>query len=305
MDSNRVHFIDIAAEDDGQRVDNFIRKRYPNLPKSRIYQMLRKGEARLNKKRIKPTSRVSVGDTLRLPPIPDGQRVEQWVPPQWQALIADGVLYEDDDFLIINKPAGLPVHGGSAQQYGVIDAVRAQWGADYAELAHRLDRDTSGCLVLGKRRHALSAFQQLLHDGAVEKRYWALVKGQWDAQRTEITLNIDKTAEKMVVSDAGKPTKTYFCVLRTFVSCTLLEALLETGRTHQIRLSTSHVQHPIVGDDKYGDWTFNQQMRTLGYRGMWLHARSIRFSYRDKMIHVQAPLPETANRLLTQLEDKA
>ncbi|UJF24889.1 RluA family pseudouridine synthase [Suttonella sp. R2A3] len=305
IDTSRVHYLTISAEDDGQRVDNFIRKRYPNLPKSRIYQMLRKGEARLNKKRLKPTSRIAAGDQLRLPPIPEGERVAQWIPPQWQKTVAESVLYEDDNFLILNKPAGLPVHGGSAQQYGMIDIVRAEWGEHYAELAHRLDRDTSGCLVLGKHRQALSAFQQLMNDGAVEKRYWALVRGQWDAHCTEVTLQLHKEAEKIVVREGGKTAKTYFHISREFSEMTLIEAMLETGRTHQIRVTTSHLNHPIAGDDKYGDWSFNQSICERGYRGMFLHARSIRFTYQDTLIHVQAALPQAAKDLLEQLEKKS
>ena len=167
MDVSRVHFLTVTADDAGQRLDNFLRKRYPALPKSRIYQMLRRGEVRVNKNRSKPELRVAAGDELRLPPLADATRPPQDVPAFWCERIAGAVLYEDDDFLMINNPAGIAVHGGSEQPYGVIDAVRQVWGAGYAELAHRLDRDTSGVLVLGKNRAALAGFQALMQAGVV------------------------------------------------------------------------------------------------------------------------------------------
>lgn len=306
MDTDRVHFLTIAAADDGQRIDNFIRKRYPNLPKSRIYQMLRKGEARLNKKRLKPTDRIHTGDTLRLPPIPDGTREQQWIPPRWQSTIRDSILYEDEDFLILNKPAGLAVHGGSGQDYGVIDVVRSLWGEHYAELAHRLDRETSGCLVLGKHRDALVAFQQAMHQGEVEKRYWCLVGGAWDTHCTEITLNLTRSGELMRIAkqgEGGKAAHTYFFIIRPLNNLTLLEALLDTGRTHQIRVSVAHQGCPIIGDDKYGDDALNRRFATLGYKGMFLHARSICFTYQGQLIQTQAPLPTDAQQLLDQLEN--
>ncbi|MBV7434064.1 RluA family pseudouridine synthase [Cardiobacteriaceae bacterium TAE3-ERU3] len=303
MDTDRVHFLTIEAADDGQRVDNFIRKRYPNLPKSRIYQMLRKGEARLNKKRIKPTDRIQTGDMLRLPPIPDGTRQAQWVPPRWQEVVKSNVLYEDDDFLIINKPAGLAVHSGSGQEFGVIDVVRSEWGEHYAELAHRLDRETSGCLVLGKHRDALAVFQQAMQDDEVEKRYWCLVAGQWDANCTEVSLKLAKRDEGMVVADDGKDAHTWFFIIRALQNLTLLEALLDTGRTHQIRVSVAEKGHPIIGDGKYGDFALNRRFAANGFEGMFLHARSIRFTYKNKVIQTQAPLPEKAQHLLDKLEE--
>ena len=177
VDATKVHFVTVSAADSGQRLDNFLRKLYPALPKSRIYQMLRRGEVRLNGGRVKPESRVGAGDTLRLPPIAAGQREVQTVPAFWCERVQAAVLFEDADFLILNKPAGLPVHGGSGQEFGLIDAVRQVWGTGYAELAHRLDRDTSGVLVLGKHRQALSSFQALMQAGGVEKRYLCLVAG--------------------------------------------------------------------------------------------------------------------------------
>lgn len=305
-DSSRVHFLEITPADAGQRIDNFIRKRYPNLPKSRIYQMLRKGEVRVNKKRVKPTDKIDVGDTLRLPPIVDGAREMVGVPIFWHERIAAAVIFEDEDFLILNKPAGIAVHGGSGQDFGVIDVVRAIWGRDFAELAHRLDRDTSGVLVLGKNRAALAGFQALMvEEGGVEKRYWALVNGRWDSRISEVVLRLEKGelrgGERIVsVAKGGQISRTFFYVLKHFSQATLLEAVLATGRTHQIRVSVQSRGHGIAGDEKYGNKEFNRKIRTLGFHGMFLHAREIQFTFQGKVIHVEAPLPESCEQLLSK-----
>ncbi len=306
-ETDRVHFIEISTDGAGQRVDNFIRKRYPGLPKGRIYQMLRKGEVRINKKRAKPTQKLAFGDLLRLPPIIDGERERVGVPVFWKERIAKAVLYEDEDFLILDKPAGIAVHGGSGQEFGVIDAVRALWGEGYAELAHRLDRETSGVLVLGKRREALAGFQQLMQEGKVEKRYWTLVSGAWDAQITEVRVQLSKgqskNIERMQVSESGKWACSGFHIVRSFASATLLEVLLDTGRTHQIRVSVEHQGHGIAGDEKYGDAAFNCQVKALGFSGLFLHAREIRFEYGGKNICVQAKLPQSLQQLLDRLNN--
>ena len=307
VDTAKVHFVTVSAADSGQRLDNFLRKLYPALPKSRIYQMLRRGEVRLNGGRVKPESRVGAGDTLRLPPIAAGQREVQTVPTFWCERVQTAVLFEDADFLILNKPAGLPVHGGSGQEFGLIDAVRQVWGAGYAELAHRLDRDTSGVLVLGKHRQALSGFQALMQAGGVEKRYLCLVDGAWDDKVREVRLRMEKGqlrgGERMVVSAAtGQEARTLFRVERRFAQATLLEARLDTGRTHQIRVAVQSRGHGIAGDDKYGKRDFNRAIRRLGFKGMFLHAASTRFVYDDRPVAVSAPLPAAASQLLTTLD---
>ena len=305
MDRNphKVHFFEISPDEAGQRVDNFIRARYPALPKSRIYQMLRKGEVRRNGKRIKPLDRVCAGDVLRLPPIVDAQKTLAEVPAFWCERVAGAVLFEDADFLIVNKPPGIAVHAGSRQPYGLIDAVQRVWGEGYAELAHRLDAETSGCLVLGKHRAALAAFRE----AAVDKYYWALVN-DWDASVGQMRLFLAKSGmdgqERMVVDTVhGKEAITRFRVLRRLQGAVLLEVQLLTGRTHQIRVSVQQAGFAIGGDDRYGDFAFNRVLRGMGFRGMFLHARSIAFSYEGRNIAVQAPLPHSAQRLLDQLED--
>ena len=310
VDATKVHFVTVSAADSGQRLDNFLRKLYPALPKSRIYQMLRRGEVRLNGGRVKPESRVGAGDSLRLPPIAAGQRETQAVPVFWRGRVQAAVLFEDDDFLILNKPAGLPVHGGSGQDFGLIDVVRQVWGAGYAELAHRLDRDTSGVLVLGKHRQALAGFQTQMQAGGVEKRYLCLVDGIWDDKVREVRLRMEKGqlrgGERMVVSAAtGQEARTLFRIERRFAQATLLEARLDTGRTHQIRVAVQSRGHGIAGDDKYGRRDFNRAIRRLGFKGMFLHAASIRFVYDDHAVAVSAPLPAPAAQLLTTLDKEA
>ena len=309
-DASKVHFVTVSAADSGQRLDNFLRRLYPALPKSRIYQMLRRGEVRLNGGRVKPEARIGAGDTLRLPPVAAGQRAAQAVPAYWCERVQAAVLFEDEDFLVVNKPAGLPVHGGSGQDFGLIDAVRQLWGAGYAELAHRLDRDTSGVLVLGKNRAALAGFQALMQTGGVEKRYCCLVDGVWDDKVREVRLRMAKGqlrgGERMVVSaEHGQEARTLFRVGRRFAGATLLEARLDTGRTHQIRVAVQSRGHGIAGDDKYGKRDFNRAMRKRGYKGMFLHAKSIAFAYDARPVHVEAPLPDAAAHLITQLTQES
>lgn len=304
VDSHHVHFTTVSDADAGQRVDNFLRKRYPGLPRSRVYQMLRRGEVRRNKKRVTPSARLCAGDLLRLPPIVAAARADNEVPAYWRERIARSVCYEDGDFLILDKPAGIAVHGGSTQRFGVIDAVRRIWGTQYAELAHRLDRETSGVLVLGKNRSALAGFQTLMHSGDVEKRYWTLVCGTWACEVTQVGLHLEKTdrggEHRMTVVKEGRYAHSRFRILQNFADATLLEVLLDTGRTHQIRVSTAFLGHAVAGDRKYGDPAFNEQVSAKGFRGMFLHAREIRFTYGGRSVCVAAPLPQDAQALLDQ-----
>ncbi len=310
MDSSRVHFFTINNNDAGQRVDNFIRKRYPNLPKRRIYQMLRKGEVRVNKKRVKPATKLQSNDLLRMPPVIDGKQSSETVPAYWLEKIKNSLLYEDDDFLIINKPAGISVHGGTGQSYGVIDVAKQIWGQEQVELAHRLDRATSGCLVLGKHRHALVAFQQAMQNNMVSKIYDCLVKGPWliDGQWLELLIEKDRgnVSERMRISDTGKLARTYFKIEQTFLvhpyTLFLLKVTLDTGRTHQIRVSVESQHSAIAGDQKYGDVTFNRWLKDKGYYDLFLHAHSIEFSYNNQPIYVTASLPDSAKNLLNLLQ---
>jgi 23S rRNA pseudouridine955/2504/2580 synthase len=255
------------------------------LPKSRLYRILRKGEVRVNKKRIKPDYRLKTGDSVRIPPVRvSTERVVIARPsPSAQSLLNNSVLYEDKHLLLINKPSGIAVHGGSGIQFGVIEIMRhMQPHATYLELAHRLDRDTSGCLLLVKKPSILKEIHELLRNGKVTKKYRALVKGDWPKNLHCIDAPLKKfelqSGERMVhVDQEGKAATTEFRVLERFGIATLLEVNLLTGRTHQIRVHAAHAGHALAGDDKYGDKEFNKQIRMQGCKRLFLHATSLSF----------------------------
>lgn len=290
-----VSFLHVSEKDAGQRLDNFLRKHYPQLPKSRRYQMVRKGEVRVNKKRVKVLDKLQAGDVVRIPPLYFEVQKEKIIPEFFKRAVAEGVLYEDEDFLIINKPAGLAVHAGSAQDFGLIDVIDALWGKHYAELGHRLDKDTSGAIVLGKNHQALQAFFTLIQEDKVDKRYFALVQGTWNLPRIECYLEkgeVDRRDMVRVVEKGrGKYALTLFQIRQQFAHLTLIEAQLKTGRTHQIRVSCASAGHPIVGDDRYGDRRLNQRCKERFGQGMFLHAKRIAFSYQGKEICAHAPPP--------------
>lgn len=305
-----VKWVEIDQDQAGQRIDNFLLRVLKGVPKSRIYRILRKGEVRVNKGRAAPTYRLQAGDTVRIPPV----RMESVVPkvPGSSAVerLKNRLIYEHPHFLVIDKPAGMAVHGGSGLSYGLIEAMRA-WRTDlpFLELVHRLDRETSGCLLLAKRRSALRRLHELIRENAVDKRYLALVKGRWNAGEAVVDAPLRKNqlqgGERMVhVDAAGKPSQTRFKVVEYYAEATLVEATLLTGRTHQIRVHAAHVGHPLAGDDKYGDSEWNRSLSQRGLKRMFLHAHSLAFTYPEpeEPIHVSAPLDEELAQLLDRLE---
>lgn len=276
------HFLNIDTEHVNQRLDNFLRVRLKQIPKSHLYRLIRKGEIRVNKKRTKPDYRLQLTDVIRIPPHWEHDVPNKAKPRQEKIRAFENyVLFEDKGLLVINKPAGMPVHGGTSISFGAIDLARlARPREKYLELAHRLDRETSGCLMLVKKSSLLKEIHALLRDGKVLKVYWALVKGHWPAEKTQIDApllkNQLKSGERVVkVATTGKPALTEFKVLQYFQDCTLLEVILHTGRTHQIRVHTAYAGYPIVGDDRYGDKSFNQQKRRKNYPRMFLHAKRL------------------------------
>ncbi|MDX1698137.1 MAG: 23S rRNA pseudouridine(955/2504/2580) synthase RluC, partial [Thiohalobacterales bacterium] len=293
----------------GQRIDNFLARHLKGVPRSHIYRILRRGEVRVNSGRIKAHYKVCAGDRVRIPPVrtsppksaPTGQSRE------W---LARHILFENERCLVLDKPAGMAVHGGSGVSRGVIEALRAeQPSAPYLELAHRLDRDTSGCLVIAKRRSFLRAFHEQLRAGEVEKYYLALVAGDWaDGERlidVPLRKHTLKGGERMVqVDETGKAAATRFRPIDRFGMATLVEAELETGRTHQIRVHAAHVGHPLAGDGKYGDREFNRYLRELGLQRMFLHAHRVVFRdpAGDEVIDVSAPLDARLKAVLDRLE---
>lgn len=310
VDRPAVQWVEISAEEAGQRIDNFLQRVLKGVPKSRIYRLLRKGEVRVNKARAKPEYRVQSGDQVRIPPLRMAAGGEGAPVPGEARRLLDAVLYEDDRLLVLNKPSGMAVHGGSGLSFGVIEALRAlRPAAPYLELVHRLDRDTSGCLLIAKRRSELRTLHQLLRSGQVEKRYLLLVQGQWGRELREIRVALKKNTlrggERMVQVDAaGREALTRFQLLESYPGASLVEAELKTGRTHQIRVHAAHAGHPLAGDDKYGDADFNRRMRALGLKRLFLHAHYVAFRdpERGRAIEVSAPLGADLRKVIQQLE---
>lgn len=306
-----VRFQTVEADYQEQRIDNYLLAQLKGVPKSLVYRILRKGEVRVNKKRVKPEYKLKAGDVIRIPPVRVAE--DNLLPSanldQVQAL-KHHILYEDSILLVINKPAGLAVHGGSGLQFGLIESLRAlRPEAKHLELVHRLDRDTSGCLLIAKRRSALRSLHEQLRDKTMDKFYLALVRGQWQSHVRKITApllkNTLKSGERIVrVDSAGKPSETKFRIVQKYAQATLVEASPVTGRTHQIRVHTLHAGHPIAGDPKYGDGEFDQSMRELGLERLFLHAHRVSFKHPQTglPVTVEAPMDEDLQQVLKRLQ---
>ena len=305
----KVRQVNVTAEEAGQRIDNFLARHLKGVPRSHIYRILRRGEVRVNSGRIKAQYKLAAGDTVRIPPVRIATRPAPGrIASEGQGLAAR-ILLENARCLILNKPAGLAVHGGSGISQGVIERLRDERpSAAYLELAHRLDRETSGCLVIAKRRSFLRAFHEQLRLGEVEKYYLALVAGSWQGgdRRVDAPLrkNTLKGGERVVrVTEDGKQARTLFRPTQRFRESTLVEAQLDTGRTHQIRVHAAYIGYPLAGDTKYGDRAYNTALRQLGLRRMFLHAHRLVFTDPDgQAIDVSAPLDQDLKALLNHLE---
>lgn len=308
--SQGVHFQTVESGYEEQRIDNYLLAQLKGVPKSLVYRILRKGEVRVNKKRVKPEYKLQVGDVIRIPPV----RIAEANPlpsaklDQVQAL-QHQILYEDDVLMVMNKPAGLAVHGGSGLQFGLIESLRSlRPDAKQMELVHRLDRETSGCILIAKRRSALRSLHEQLRNKTMDKQYLALVRGHWQKHvkfiAAPLLKNTLKSGERVVrVDAAGKPSETRFRIVEQFANCTLVEASPITGRTHQIRVHALHAGHPIACDPKYGDSDFEQQMHQVGLNRLFLHAHKLTFKHpqTEKQITVDAPLDEALRIALIQL----
>jgi len=300
----------IGSEEAGQRVDNYLLRILKGVPRSRVYRILRRGEVRVNRGRIRADYRLQAGDLVRIPPIRTGNASSSKKPPPQQGL-GNSILYEDDRIIVLNKPAGMAVHGGSGLSYGVIEALRAERpNAPYLELVHRLDRETSGCLLIAKRRSELRTLHELMRAGRVEKHYLALVKGHWTKGSLAVDFALRKNqlmgGERIVrVDPDGKPSRSRFKPVTRWKHISLMEVELESGRTHQIRVHAAALGHPLAGDTKYGDPEFNREMRKLGLKRLFLHAGSIAYQIPDtgRSIHVSAPLADDLRKVLDGLEN--
>lgn len=305
---SQVRIVEIGTEDADQRIDNYLLRILKGVPRSMIYRLLRKGEVRVNRGRIKPDYRLEAGDQVRIPPVRTSQDKPRPGPEHGRQLAAR-ILYEDERLLVVDKPAGMAVHGGSGISFGVIEALRAaRPDAKFLELVHRLDRDTSGCLLLAKRRSALRDLHEQLRGDRVEKRYFALIRGRFSnpLQRVNVPLRKHQLrgGERMVqVAEDGKPARTDFRLVENYPGATLVEADLHTGRTHQIRVHAAHIGHPLGGDEKYGDSAFNRQLRTRGLKRLFLHAHFLAFDHpaTGERVQVSSPLPDDLRNLLENL----
>lgn len=298
LSKESVTWNEVGGEDAGQRIDNYLIRKLKGVPKSHIYRILRSGEVRVNSGRVGPEYRVVAGDRVRVPPVRMAQRAPITAPSSRKFDVE--VLYEDDALLVINKSSGLAVHGGSGISLGVIELLRqSRPHAPFLELAHRLDRDTSGVLMLSKKRAALVALHAQLRDGEVRKYYDVLVRGKWRNETRNVRLALQKhvlkSGERRVsVADDGLASHTVFRLKRTLAEFSLLEAELKTGRTHQIRVHLAHIGFPIAGDDKYGDFILNKDLAKRGLKRMFLHAARtiIRHPLSGASLMFNAPLPE-------------
>ncbi|ELI6430515.1 23S rRNA pseudouridine(955/2504/2580) synthase RluC [Aeromonas salmonicida] len=306
----QVQLLTIEAEHEGQRIDNFLKTQLKGVPKSLIYRILRKGEVRVNKKRIKPEYKLCPGDEVRVPPVRVAEKNE--LPSANLGSIQrleSQILFEDDAMIVLNKPSGMAVHGGSGLSFGVIEGLRAlRPDARFLELVHRLDRDTSGVLLVAKKRSALRSLHEQLRVKTMRKQYLALVRGQWQPHVKVVNAPLRKndlqSGERVVrVSSDGKPSETRFRIARQFTEATLVECSPITGRTHQIRVHTQHAGHPIACDDKYGEAAFDEKMRSQGLKRLFLHAWKLTFTHPvdGREVLIEAPLAPELDNFLNKL----
>jgi pseudouridine synthase, RluA family len=305
-----VRQVAIGPERDGQRIDNALVTLLKGVPKSMIYRLLRTGQVRVNGKRAKPDTRLSDGDMLRIPPIRVAERPEgREAPDALVSSVAETVIFEDKHFLVIDKPSGIASHGGSGVSHGAIELLRAARPHESLELVHRLDRDTSGVLVLAKSRAGLVGLQAAIRAGEVTKQYLCLMVGHPSKAKFDVNAPLRKSilqgGERMVrVSEDGKPSLTFFREMEQYPGARLMQATLGTGRTHQIRVHAAHVGHPLAGDPKYGDREMNKRFREMGLQRLFLHAAHLSFELDGRLYSFSAPLPDDLKTFLDVLAVK-
>ena len=307
VEQHQVSFLTVNEEHAERRLDNFLIGHFGSVPKTRIYQMIRKGEVRVNKGRIKQNYRLQLGDMVRIPPVYITPRENLSKPPEaLSRLIKNSIIYEDEYLLAINKPSNIAVHSGSGVPYGVIEILRVQRPeSHFLELVHRLDRATSGCLLVAKDHKTLRGMHDILKSGDVKKMYLALLKGQLMKTLQTVDLSLSKKGgasgdRKVRVDKAGKQALTHFHLLERFNVASLSRVELMTGRTHQIRVHAASIDHPLAGDEKYGDWEFNRAMKKSGLKRLFLHAETLSFKMptTGKQINLTAQLPDELQQCL-------
>jgi 23S rRNA pseudouridine955/2504/2580 synthase len=307
-----VSYREISNEEEGQRLDNYLIRILKGVPKSHIYRIIRAGEVRINKKRAQANSRVHAGDLIRIPPLRISESKEVFVGDALAMRLKDSILFEDSCLLVLNKPAGIAVHGGSGLNLGVIEALRkSRQDLSYLELVHRLDKDTSGCLLLAKKRSTLRNIQSLLEAREVQKTYWALLTHPWlggkkVTVRAALEKNILKSGERMVfVKETGKASETDFRLLENYKQACWVEASPKTGRTHQIRVHSAHLGHVIVGDEKYGSLAGEIEGIDKQSNRLYLHARAIQLELNAVKISFQADPDKRFADTLKQLRARS
>ena len=306
--SSKVRLLDVAVEEAGQRLDNYLLRHASGVPKTRVYRAIRKGEVRVNKGRSKPEYRVQAGDKVRIPPLKIHKSALAGRPSDaWERRIRAGIVLDNADLLVINKPTGLAVHGGSGVRLGLIESLRSLFpDIRYLELVHRLDRDTSGLVLVAKNARILRLLHEQLRNNVVNKRYLALVAGKWPAYQKSVSAPLAKcytpSGERIVkVAPEGKAAKTEMQVVERFPSATLIEAKPVSGRTHQIRVHTQHVGHPILGDSKYQNDQSEAVSATVGLKRLFLHARAITFELGGDRCELECPLDAELESVLRRL----
>ncbi|HEX5611226.1 MAG TPA: RluA family pseudouridine synthase [Burkholderiales bacterium] len=301
MDKARATILEVGEESAAQRIDNFLLRRLKGVPKSHVYRVLRSGEVRVNSGRVKPDYRLREGDKVRVPPVRISASASTRLPPKALDL---PIVHEDAALLVIDKPAGIAVHGGSGVSFGVIESLRAaRPQAKLLELAHRLDRDTSGLLIVAKKRSALVELHRMLRDGEIDKQYLAIVKGAPPKKTFQIRESLHKhvTAggeRRVSVVEEGQPSVTKVQMVAKSDRFSLLRLGLLTGRTHQIRVHLAHAGHPVLGDDKYGDFELNRALARQGVKRLMLHAQRLSFKHPvdQNPMRLEAPLPDGMQR---------
>ena len=301
-----VKILEVNDDNDGRRLDNYLMSIYKEIPKSKIYSIIRKGEVRVNSGRVKPNTKISSGDLIRIPPNLNEDRngPKQKVNINLKTLITDNIIFEDNNFIIINKPYGIAVHGGTKNNIGIIDVVRSIYD-DSIDLCHRIDKETSGCLVLSKNKKSNKWFNKLLLDKKIKKKYIAILKGHLNSNK-EIKSLINKSEtsnKKSFISDDGKESVSIFIPKLKLNSSCLVEIEIFTGRTHQIRVQSNHIGHPVLNDNKYGDIEFNNQISPKNIKRMALHSMLIEFyDMENKLISIKAELDDSFLNLIEGLK---
>ena len=309
------YILTINPNDAGQRLDNYLIKHLKGVPKGHLYKIVRKGEVRVNKKRCRVSQRLEDGDQVRIPPLRVSQR-EQPLPSRSSInAVLGAIIFEDEHLIALNKPARWAVHGGSGNDNGIIETLKlAKENSPYIELVHRLDKDTSGCLLVAKSRSALLALQHMLksHDGQIEKHYTVMVKGEWNQGSlkldTKLSLYLNaKKAKSVQVDQAGKTAITLFKPVMKYKELSLMDVSIKTGRMHQIRVHCAHLGYPVAGDSKYGDFNFNRHLKKqYGLSRIFLHASKLSFNHpvTNKKMRIKAPLADDLAHSLSRIENE-